>query len=248
MIAIVDYGMGNLASVYKAVRYTGNDAVVTSDRRVLEKADAVILPGVGAMGDAMRSLADVGLTEYLPEMIAGGKPFLGICLGLQMLFDYSDEGTDRVRDPAVGDARTVESLTTRSSGIAVEPGEGTDVAGRRIRGLGVFGGEVVRFPVQPNLKVPHMGWNKLSASGSRFIAGGEYVYFVHSYYAKPKDYSITSSHSRHGVEFAASVERNNVFATQFHPEKSGEMGIRILSRWIDSTKSGRILQGGRAGS
>lgn len=226
MIAIIDYGMGNLASVYKAVRYTGNDAVVTSDSRVLAQADAVILPGVGAMADAMRSLSAVGLTEYLPEMIEGGKPFLGICLGLQMLFDSSDEGSDR------------------------QAMDGTATAGAtkgRVRGLGIFRGEVVRFPVQPGLKIPHMGWNRLSVSGSRFITGGEYVYFVHSYYARPKDFSITSAHARHGVEFAAAVERNNVFATQFHPEKSGETGIRILSRWIDSTKGGRSLQGGRSG-
>lgn len=215
MIAIVDYGMGNLASVYKAVRYTGHDVLVTSDIRMLEKADAVILPGVGAMADAMRSLEALGLTAYLPDMIAGGKPFLGICLGLQMLFDFSDEGI----------------------------GSGKDHDGGRVKGLGVFSGQVVRFPVRPHLKVPHMGWNKLSASGSRFINGGEYVYFVHSFYAKPKDYSLTSSHSRHGVEFAASIERNNVFATQFHPEKSGEAGIRILNKWIESTKGSRNFTG-----
>ncbi|MHB1452767.1 MAG: imidazole glycerol phosphate synthase subunit HisH [Saccharofermentanales bacterium] len=215
MIAIVDYGMGNLASVYKAVRYTGNDAVITSDFRLLDRADAVILPGVGAMSDAMHSLETLGLAEYLPDMIAGGKPFLGICLGLQMLFDFSDEGI----------------------------GSGKNHDGVRVKGLGIYSGQVVRFPDRPHLKVPHMGWNKLSTSGSKFIGGGEYVYFVHSFYAKPKDYSITSAHSRHGVEFAASIERNNVFATQFHPEKSGEAGIRILNRWIDSTKSNKNFPG-----
>jgi glutamine amidotransferase len=202
MIAIIDYGMGNLASVYKAVRYAGYDPKVTADPVMVSKADLIILPGVGAMAQAMNNLERSGLTEPLLRSVEDGKPFLGICLGYQMLFESSEEGM----------------------------GEGQPA----VRGLGLLKGKVLKFADMPRIKVPHMGWNKLSVRNSSYLEGGEFMYFVHSFYPKPEDYDSITSTTRHGVQFAASVEMNNIFATQFHPEKSGTAGIQLLKKWLSA--------------
>lgn len=201
MIAVIDYGMGNLASVYKAVRYTGHDAVVTCDPSVIMQAQKVILPGVGAMAQAMNNIGKLGLKEPLLRVIEDGVPFLGICLGYQMLFDGSEEGM------------------------------GADMI--KTKGLGIMRGNVVRFPDMAQIKIPHMGWNKLSVRNSSYMSGGEYMYFVHSYYPEPEDYSAITSTTRHGVQIASSIEKDNIFATQFHPEKSGTAGIMLLKKWLD---------------
>lgn len=199
MIVIVDYGMGNLRSAQKGFERAGHAAIITEDPKVIEKADAVVLPGVGAFKDCYEGLKSRGFVEPLRAAARSGKPFLGICVGLQLLFDESAEG------------------------------EGSE-------GLGIFAGRVVRFPDarETGLKVPHMGWNRLSPRGERArpLLGGNpdypFVYFVHSYYAQPEDESIIMATAEHGVEFAAMVGRGNVFAVQFHPEKSQKNGIEIL--------------------
>lgn len=200
MIAIVDYGMGNLASVYKAMLYIGQEAVITSQPDELLKADAVILPGVGAISDAMRNMKKLGLDEAIKEIAAVRKPLLGICLGMQMLFETSEETS------------------------------GTD--GAYVEGLGILKGKVVKFKQDPAIKIPHMGWNMLEKINSGIFTEKNYVYFVHSYYAKPEDTGITTSVAYHGGYFAASVEKESICAMQFHPEKSGDTGIGILRRWI----------------
>ncbi len=201
MIAVIDYGAGNLGSVQKALRFVGAECCVTHERAVVAAADAVVLPGVGAFSACMNGLAAIGMVGPVREFIASGRPFLGICVGLQMLFDYGEE-------------------------MGVHPG------------LGVLGGKVVRFNFGESaegerpLKVPHIGWNSLEFPGpSRLFQGiseGERVYFVHSFYPEPKDASIVSATSCYGYPFCAAIERDNLFATQFHPEKSGTVGLQIL--------------------
>lgn len=203
MIAIVDYGMGNLASVYKAMLYIGQDAEVTSDPGSLVKADAVILPGVGAMSAAMSNLAASGMTDGLYEALARQKPLLGICLGMQMLFDSSEEGSGRVPTELV-------------------------------RGLGILKGDVRKLPDSPSIKIPHMGWNQLLETKGKLFREGRSVYFVHSYYACPQEESIVTSKACHGILFTASVAKDNICAMQFHPEKSGEVGLDILRAWVKS--------------
>lgn len=197
-IAIVDYGMGNLFSVEKAFSHLGARAVVTSEAREVAAADKVVLPGVGAFGDCMHNLAARGLTAVLQECAASGKPFLGICLGLQALFEGSEE----------------------SPGVA---------------GLGVFKGAVRRIEA-PGLKVPHMGWNnlELGTTSSLFAGLGEapYVYFVHSYHAVPVDADAVTARTRYGGLLTAAVGRGAVQAVQFHPEKSGDVGLAILRNFI----------------
>lgn len=195
MIAVLDYGAGNLQSVVKAFRFIGCEPVVTSDPGKLAEASAAVLPGVGAFGDAMARLNGSGLKKPMLDFIGSGKPFLGICLGLQMLFEESEEA----------------------------PG---------VPGLGVLKGRVYRIPEAQGLKIPHIGWNSLDL-GDRggLFAGLEehpYVYFVHSYYLKASDRSVVTATAQYGVTIDASVQRGNLFATQFHPEKSGRSGLQML--------------------
>ncbi len=198
MIAIIDYDAGNLKSVEKALKYLGQEVKVSRDREVILGADKVILPGVGAFGDAMGKLNSYGLVQVIRDAIGMGKPFLGICLGLQLLFERSDES----------------------------PG---------VPGLGVLKGEIVRIPDGGGLKIPHIGWNslKLRNNGKLFagITGEPYVYFVHSYYLRAKEPEIVTAVTEYGVSIHAAVERGNVSACQFHPEKSGDTGLAILKNF-----------------
>lgn len=199
MIAILDYGAGNIRSVKKALEHIGCDCRITDNREEILSADAAVLPGQGSFGDCMSSMERGGMKDTVIEFISTGKPFLGICVGLQLLFDGSEES------------------------------EGTD-------GLGLFRGMIKRIPGGEGLKIPHMGWNSLNVSaGSRLLSGlGEepFVYFVHSYYLDAEDKSIVSAQTEYGVTIDAAIERGNVFATQFHPEKSGETGLRILRNFV----------------
>lgn len=198
MVAIIDYDAGNIKSVEKALRFLGQEAEVTRDRERIRKADKVILPGVGAFGDAMEKLSQYGLTEVIKETVDKGTPFLGICLGLQLLFDRSDEA----------------------------PG---------VEGLGILKGEILKIPEGEGLKIPHMGWNSLEfPRAGRLFRGLEpnpYVYFVHSYYLKAAEEEIVTAETEYGVKIHASVEKGNVYACQFHPEKSGETGLQILKNF-----------------
>ncbi len=201
MIAIIDYGMGNLGSVQKALAFLGYDSEITNDPARVMDADGVVLPGVGAIGAAMEALISKGLDRVVHEYIATGKPFLGICLGMQMLFDTSEES----------------------------------FGGEPVKGLSVLPGKVVRFPSDMGLKIPQIGWNALS-SRNEILPQGQYVYFVHSYYCVPERAEDIAATVEYGIEYCCSVRRNNVFACQFHPEKSGEAGLRILDRWAKMTK------------
>ena len=198
MIAIVDYGRGNLFSVQKAFNFLGTDAVITADIEKIEKADKVVLPGVGAFGDCMNNLRAAGLVPVL-QKAAKIKPFLGICLGLQLLFETSEES----------------------------PG---------VRGLGVFRGRIEKISAT-GYKVPHMGWNNIFIENVNPLLGKlperPYVYFVHSYHAVPADPSIITSWTEYGGKVTASVGQKNVQAMQFHPEKSGAVGMQILQNFID---------------
>ena len=201
MIAIVDYGMGNLRSVEKAIARAGVATVVTSDPAKILGARGVVLPGVGAFGACMENLESRGLAATMREAVSSGKPFLGICLGLQLLFEESEEFGP-------------------------------------IRGLGILPGKVVRFGGSSfeGLKVPQMGWNRLrirrSVAELEGIGDDPYVYFVHSYYVAPADPGLTVAVTEYGVEFAAAIAWKNVFACQFHPEKSQAIGLRILENFV----------------
>lgn len=199
MTAIIDYDAGNIKSVEKALLKLGEEAVITRDRETILHADRVILPGVGAFGDAMHKLRSYGLEEVIHEVVRKGIPFLGICLGLQLMFERSDE----------------------SNGV---------------KGLGLLPGEVLRIPDDKGIKVPHIGWNSLSfPNKGRLFQGipeGAYVYFVHSYYLRAKDEDIVTASTEYGTLIHASVEKDNVFACQFHPEKSSEVGLSILKNFI----------------
>lgn len=197
MIAIIDYGAGNLMSVKNALDFLGADSKITSVAEEILAADKIILPGVGAFGDAMASLNKSGLADVVRTAVKSNIPLLGICLGLQLMFEESEEA-------------------------------------RGVKGLGIFKGRVVKIP-DTGLKIPHMGWNSLDASdGSKILAGADkqFVYFVHSYYIKPSDESIVSAYTEYGERLAVAAEQGNVFAVQFHPEKSGETGMEILKRFI----------------
>ena len=200
MIAIIDYDAGNIKSVEKVLQSLGQDVIITRDEDVLLSADKVILPGVGAFGDAMERLNEYGLVNVIKKIVDKKTPFLGICLGLQLLFDSSEEA----------------------------PG---------VKGLGILPGKIVRFPAECGLKIPQIGWNSLSQpnKGRLFkgIDDGEFVYFVHSYYLIADDMSDVVATTEYGVTVHASVERDNVFACQFHPEKSSDVGLRILRNFID---------------
>lgn len=199
MIAILDYDAGNIKSVEKAMLLLGQDVTVTRKRETILKADKVILPGVGAFGDAMGKILQYGLYEVIHEVVEQGTPFLGICLGLQLLFEGSEE--------CVG-----------------------------VEGLGILPGKILRLPDDKGLKIPHMGWNSLQITpGAKLFAGieeGAYVYFVHSYYLKAADETIVAASTEYAAHIHASVERGNVFACQFHPEKSSAVGMQILRNFI----------------
>lgn len=200
MIAIIDYGMGNLRSVQKGFEKVGHQAAVTSDPAAIERASKLVLPGVGAFGDAMLELRRRELIDPLRRYLDSGRPFLGICLGLQLLFDVGYEGG-------------------------------------RHEGLGVLRGEVVRFDVPPEYKVPHMGWNQLlirrAAPLLDGLAAGTHLYFVHSYYVVPDDRSIIAAEAEYPQPFTAMIWQDNIYATQFHPEKSQADGLRMLRNFAE---------------
>ncbi|OIO37307.1 MAG: imidazole glycerol phosphate synthase subunit HisH [Candidatus Omnitrophica bacterium CG1_02_49_10] len=206
MIAVVDYGMGNLRSVQKALESQGADARILSSPESIKEADKIVFPGVGSFGEAMNELRIRGLISAITGSIERGKPFLGLCLGLQLLFDASEEGGN----------------TT---------------------GLGIVKGRVRRF--DNSLKVPHMGWNgvKIKNQKSKIKIGGcplfkglddeAYLYFVHSYYVEPEDENIVAARTEYGVDFVSAIWKDNIFATQFHPEKSQEVGLKILKNFVN---------------
>ena len=198
MIAIIDYQMGNLRSVQKGFEKVGQEAQIVSDPQQLEGATKVVLPGVGAFGDAIKELTERGFVDPLREWLEQDRPFLGICLGLQLLFERSFEGGEH-------------------------------------RGLGVLAGEVLRFDVPAPLKVPHMGWNELQlqkpAPILEGINPGDHLYFVHSYYVAPEDREVVAVEADYGGPFCAMVWRGQLFATQFHPEKSQQVGLQILKNF-----------------
>ena len=199
MIALIDYDAGNIKSVEKALQLLGEEAVLTRDPEILLSAEKVILPGVGAFGDAMANLNRYGLVDVIHEIVEKGIPFLGICLGLQLLFESSEEA----------------------------PG---------VEGLGILKGKILRIPDRPDLKIPHMGWNSLHLENDGRLFKGipeeTYVYFVHSYYLKAEDESIVRASTEYSTHIHASVEQGNVFACQFHPEKSSKWGLQILKNFV----------------
>ena len=198
MIAILDYDAGNIRSVEKAFQYLGEETVLSRDRDEILSADKVVLPGVGAFGDAMNKLKDYNLVNTIYDVVDKKIPFLGICLGLQLLFESSDE------TPVVS-------------------------------GLGILPGNILRIPDKPGYKIPHIGWNslELTNNGRLFdgVAENAYVYFVHSYYLKARDEEMVKASTEYVTHIHASVEKDNVFACQFHPEKSGDVGLKILSNF-----------------
>ncbi len=200
MIAVLDYDAGNTGSVVKAIQALGQDAVLTRDIATIKSAEKVILPGVGVFGDAMEKLKKYELVDVVHETINSGKPFMAICVGLQLLFDSSEES----------------------------PG---------VKGLSVFPGQIKRIPATDGLKVPQIGWNSLHLErDSRLFKGikeGAFVYFVHSYYLAAQDESIVTATTEYGTHIHAAVEKDNVFATQFHPEKSSEVGLTILKNFLE---------------
>lgn len=200
MIAIIDYDAGNIKSVEKALLHLGQEVCISRDREQLLRANKVILPGVGAFGAAMEHLQEYGLVEVIHEIVEKKTPFLGICLGLQLLFERSEES----------------------------PG---------VEGLGILKGEILKIPPKEGLKIPHMGWNSLELQneGRLFqnLEQNPYVYFVHSYYLKAEDENIVKAIADYSVSIHASVEKDNIFACQFHPEKSGEVGLQILKNFAE---------------
>lgn len=203
MIVVIDYGMGNLHSVRKALEVVGAKAKVSSRAADISKADKIVFPGVGSFGEAMRELKKRKLVKPIKDAIARGKPFLGLCLGLQLLFERSEEA----------------------------PG---------VKGLGVLRGEVKKFRLK-GLKVPHMGWNNIKVTRSsghqvtrilKEVPNGSYMYFVHSYYVNPKDKKAVLTTTDYGIDFASGVCKDNVYAFQFHPEKSQALGLKILKNFV----------------
>lgn len=196
MIAIIDYGVGNLASVNKAFDFLGYDSKITSDPKEILAADKVVLPGVGAFADAMENLKKTDMLSVIKEVAEKKIDLLGICLGMQLLFDYSTEG------------------------------------GEKVEGLGLLKGRITQFPLDMGLKVPHMGWNSLSVKQDKGLFKGieqnSYVYFVHSYYLTAENKTDVAAVCKYGIEFDAAVSNGQIMGTQFHPEKSGDVGLRIL--------------------
>ena len=201
MVAIVDYDAGNIKSVEKALQYIGEHPVITRDVKEIKKADHVIVPGVGAFEDAMEKMNRYELTKVLQDVAASGTPIMGICLGLQLFFERSDESEHDVK------------------------------------GLSLLPGEIVRFPEKEGYKIPHMGWNSLKFQNNGRLFKGipedSYVYFVHSYYLKAADEGIVTATTEYSTHIHASVEQGNVFACQFHPEKSSDIGIQILKNFVE---------------
>ncbi len=199
MVAIIDYGAGNLQSVKKALDFLGCENVITSDSAVIDSASHIILPGVGSFGDAMDSIRKRGLEDTIKRAADGSKPFLGICLGLQLLFEESAESPN-------------------------------------VKGLGVFDGSITLIPKNSGLKVPHMGWNSLDIQQKSGIfdgiGDGTYFYFVHSYYLGNADSSVVAATTEYGTTIQCAVQRGKVAATQFHPEKSGKAGLKLLGNFI----------------
>ena len=203
MIAILDYDAGNIKSVEKALQLLGEETVLTRDRDTILSSEKVILPGVGAFGDAMANLEKFGLVDVIHEVVDRGIPFLGICLGLQLLFESSEES----------------------------PG---------VKGLGVLKGRILRIPEAEGLKIPHMGWNSISFTKQSPLFDGiednAFVYFVHSYYMCPNDKSIISATCNYSEELPIALSCNNIHAVQFHPEKSGEVGLKMLKNFVEMVK------------
>ena len=201
MVAIVDYDAGNIKSVEKALQYIGEHPVITRDVKEIKKADHVIVPGVGAFEDAMEKMNRYELTKVLQDVAASGTPIMGICLGLQLFFERSDESEHDVK------------------------------------GLSLLPGEIVRFPEKEGYKIPHMGWNSLKFQNNGRLFKGiqedSYVYFVHSYYLRAADEGIVTATTEYSTHIHASVEQGNVFACQFHPEKSSDIGIQILKNFVE---------------
>lgn len=203
---MIDYGSGNLRSVQKALLKAGADVRIAKRPEELAGARAVVLPGVGAFDDCLNALQKQELLEASREFIKSGRPFLGICVGYQALFEKSEEFNSCAA------------------------------------GMGVFAGKVVRFREQPGLKIPQIGWNQIELARPdcplfRGIPGGSYVYFVHSFFPQPKDVSIVATRTTHGETFASAVWRNNVYATQFHPEKSQKVGLQLLKNFVELAKA-----------
>ena len=200
MIAIIDYDAGNIKSVEKALAYLGEEVRITRDREEILASDGVILPGVGAFGDAMEKLHTYGLVDVIRKVVRRQIPFLGICLGLQLMFESSEEG----------------------------PG---------VKGLGLLPGKIVRFPEKEGYKIPHMGWNSIEIKkGAKILQGigtNPYVYFVHSYYLQAADPDDVAATTEYITQVHASVEHDNIFACQFHPEKSGDVGLQILKNFCE---------------
>ncbi|MBR1730859.1 MAG: imidazole glycerol phosphate synthase subunit HisH [Ruminococcus sp.] len=205
MIAIIDYGAGNIQSVYKALKFIGRDCIITNKKEEILNADGAILPGQGSFGDCMDSMKKSGTDKAVIEFIKSGKPFLGICVGLQLLFEKSEENPE------------------------------TD-------GLGIFKGTIRRIPNGEGLKIPHMGWNSINILKNdgifKDIRDNPYVYFVHSYYLDSEEKTIVSAQTEYGVKIDAAVSHGNVTATQFHPEKSGEVGLKMLKNFAEICEVG----------
>ncbi len=195
MIAIIDYGAGNLQSVKKALDFIGAESVITDNPEIINACDKILLPGVGSFGDAMDSMNKKGLVETVKQNALSGKAFLGICLGLQLLFEESEESPN-------------------------------------VQGLGIFKGKIRKFPSDMGLKIPHIGWNSLEIKQKDTLFKGipenSYVYFVHSYYLEAEDLKDVATVTNYGIDFHSAVGKGNIFATQFHPEKSGDVGLQIL--------------------
>lgn len=202
MIAVIDYGAGNIQSVMKALRHIGCDCVLTSDPQIINKAQGAILPGVGSFGDCMDNIEKSNLTGVIKNYIKTNKPFMGICLGLQLLFPKSEESPNAV-------------------------------------GLSLLNGTITKIPKQAGIKVPHMGWNSLDIRKKdglfKGIDGNPFVYFVHSYYLTAENKDIVSAETFYSTEIHAAVQYQNIHATQFHPEKSGDVGLKILKNFADMT-------------
>lgn len=201
MVAIIDYGAGNLSSVAKALDYLGAENEITLDKEKILSASHVILPGVGSFGDAMHSMEERGLVDTVKQAAHSGKPFLGICLGLQLLFESSDESPD-------------------------------------VNGLGILKGKIITIPKDNGLKVPHIGWNSVSLKQKDGIfdgiADGSYFYFVHSYYLDGADEDVVAATTEYGVTIECAVQKGNLCATQFHPEKSSKTGLKLLENFLKS--------------
>lgn len=210
MIAIIDYGAGNLGSVEKAFRSLDADVVVTADPEVILRADGVVLPGVGHFKDCMDKLKAAQVDEAIYRVIQNNRPFLGICVGLQMLFDSSEEGEEPVA------------------------------------GLGILKGKIKKFRLQESYKVPHMGWNQVHTVKKSPILKGiptaTYFYFVHSYYLEAESGKIVVGRTNYGLSFDAIVQRGNLFACQFHPEKSGHAGLKLLENFVNIVEEGREVR------